>query len=272
MQAEVLLLDAAVWTYLAAAALSLILMRTGRAGPRAVLPLLFLALVMHGTSIGLRWLRLGHGPYVDLFEILSSNVWSLHFLLALLCTLHRALRPALPASLVVLSVLVLWLAATPESITLPPVTYETIWLPIHMILGKFFLGLIVVAVGLSFAALLAFAPPSEAASEKAGPELATELEGNAHALVLIAAVFQSLMLIAGAAWARDAWGRYWAWDPLESWAFLSWLATLAYLHWRPRTKHAIRLNALLVVGIYVLAFATFFGVPFLSAAPHKGAI
>lgn len=268
MRAEVLLLDVAIWLYLAATAVSLVLLRTGRAGGRATLAVLAAALAAHAGAIGLRWVRLGHGPYVDLFEILSSNVWSLHFVLLVLCAAIRALRPALPAGLSVLSVLVLWLAATPESVTLPPVTYQTIWLPVHMVLGKAFLGLVVVAVGLGIAALVVHG----GRRADVAPVAAVRLEARAHRLILVAVVFQTLMLIAGAAWARDAWGRYWAWDPLESWAFLSWLATLAYLHWRPRALGAVRLNALLVIGIYVLAFATFFGVPFLSVAPHKGAI
>jgi ABC-type transport system involved in cytochrome c biogenesis permease subunit len=83
-------------------------------------------------------------------------------------------------------------------------------------------------------------------------------------------VFHSLMLIAGAVWAQDAWGRYWAWDPLETWAFMTWLALGASLHLRLTYRIPPWIGWLLILGVFILAFLTFFGVPFVSLAPHKG--
>src|SRR5207249_8848698 len=39
-------------------------------------------------------------------------------------------------------------------------------------------------------------------------------------------------LIAGSIWAERAWGRYWGWDPTETWAFITWVVYAAYLHAR----------------------------------------
>ena len=39
-------------------------------------------------------------------------------------------------------------------------------------------------------------------------------------------------VIAGAIWAEDAWGRYWGWDPKETWAFITWVVYAGYLHAR----------------------------------------
>jgi cytochrome c-type biogenesis protein CcsB len=59
-------------------------------------------------------------------------------------------------------------------------------------------------------------------------------------------------IIAGAIWAEAAWGRYWGWDPKETWAFITWVVYAAYLHARAtagwRGSAAARIN--------VLAFAT----------------
>ncbi|MDP1720617.1 MAG: c-type cytochrome biogenesis protein CcsB [Candidatus Nanopelagicaceae bacterium] len=51
---------------------------------------------------------------------------------------------------------------------------------------------------------------------------------------LIAFVFPlwTFAVIAGAIWAENAWGRYWGWDPKETWAFITWVAYAAYLHAR----------------------------------------
>lgn len=51
---------------------------------------------------------------------------------------------------------------------------------------------------------------------------------------LVAFVFPiwTFAVIAGAIWAEAAWGRYWGWDPKETWAFITWVAYAAYLHAR----------------------------------------
>jgi len=266
--AEVWLLNAAAAAYLSATFAAVVATVRGAGRMAPALGLLAAALSLHTLTIALRWVRLGHGPYVDLFEILSSNVWSLHLVLFVVALALPRIRGGLAPALGVLSVLVLWMLAAPIRETQVPVTYDTIWLPIHMVLGKLFLGLTVAALGLALIVLarklvgwrLSVAAPTE------------EAEAIAHRLMTIAVAFQTMMLVAGAAWARDAWGRYWAWDPLESWAFLTWIAALAYLHWRAQNRHREGLASAMILGVYVLAFFTFFGVPFLSTAPHKGAV
>jgi ABC-type transport system involved in cytochrome c biogenesis permease subunit len=263
-----ILLYIAVILYLLAAGSSVFSAVAGWSGNSLAFVLVAAALVLHTGAIALRWQRLDHGPYVDLFEILSSNVWSLHLIVLFQCACFRSLRGGLAMSLPVLSILVLWMIAAPVRDTTAPVTYETIWLPVHMVLGKVFLGLVVVAVGLS---LIVVTRRTLGWRFTQAPKC-LKAEALAHRIMLVAVIFQTLMLVAGAAWARDAWGRYWAWDPLESWAFLTWVAMLAYLHWRPRNQTAAVANSVIVIGIYVIAFATFFGIPFISIAPHKGAI
>jgi len=261
-------LPAALALYLCATVVAVFPRQRRADAYRAPLLLLVAALSVHSVAIALRWVRLEHGPYVDLFEVLSSNIWSLHLAVLIGYFLVPRIRPALTATLPLLQVLVLWLLVVTPSDAAAPVTYATVWLPVHVALGKVFLGCAVVATGLSVAILLrrrakrAFAAlPGDAA-----------LDEIAYRFVLVGFIFESLMLVAGAIWAQDAWGRYWAWDPLETWAFVTWLAVIAYLHLRARLKPTPALGALMVIGIFVLAFSTFFGMPFVSTAPHKGAI
>ncbi|RMD62533.1 MAG: hypothetical protein D6826_07190 [Alphaproteobacteria bacterium] len=260
-------LPIALGLYFAAALSAVIAVWRGRSVSTAM-TLLAIALACHTVAIALRWVRLGHGPYVDLFEVLSSNVWSLHLAVLIAALAFPRIRASLAAILPLLQILVIWLLTVPERDTLAPVTYDTVWLPIHVTLGKIFLGCTVVAVGLSIVILIRRHRP-EAFSVLPRCRALDEL---AYRFVLIAFIFETLMLIAGAIWAQDAWGRYWAWDPLETWAFITWLAVAGYLHQRAVWKPSPVLNAILVVGIFTLAFSTFFGTPFISTAPHKGAI
>ena len=120
------------------------------------------------------------------------------------------------------------------------------------------LGAVLVAVGLSGLILARLA--------------AQGLEELAFRFMAIGFVFETLMLVSGAVWAQDAWGRYWAWDPLETWAFLTWLSLAAFLHARVAFRVGPRASAVMIIGVFVLAFLTFFGVPFISTAAHKGAV
>jgi cytochrome c-type biogenesis protein CcsB len=62
-------------------------------------------------------------------------------------------------------------------------------------------------------------------------------------------------VVAGAVWAENAWGRYWGWDPKETWAFVTWVVYAGYLHaratagWRGRRAAVVAL-----VGYLSLTF------------------
>ena len=63
------------------------------------------------------------------------------------------------------------------------------------------------------------------------PDLET-LDQLAYRLVAFVFPLWTFAVIAGAIWAEHAWGRYWGWDPKETWAFITWVAYAAYLHAR----------------------------------------
>ena len=261
-------LGAALMAYVAAGALALFAVSFGRTPGRAVLALLAAGLALHAVSIGLRWERLGHGPFINMFEVLSSNIWSLTLVFAIAFWRVRAVRPAAAFVVPVLFLMMGWLLVTsPGESHLPP-TYRTLWLYVHVALGKVFLGAVLVAVGLSGILLARAIQPVRFASL---PDDA-RLERLAFRFMIVGFLFETLMLIAGAIWAQDAWGRYWAWDPLETWAFATWLSLAFFIHLRATRPLAPRYAALAVIAVFTLAFLTFFGVPFVSTAPHKGAI
>lgn len=63
------------------------------------------------------------------------------------------------------------------------------------------------------------------------PDLET-LDQLSYRLVAFVFPLWTFSVIAGAIWAESAWGRYWGWDPKETWAFITWVAYAAYLHAR----------------------------------------
>lgn len=237
---------------------------------RTVLALIVCGLALHAVSIALRWSRLGHGPFITMFEILSSNVWSLTLVFAIAYWRVRALRPAAAVVMPVLFVMMGWLLMTSPGEGHFPPTYQTIWLYVHIGLGKVFLGSVLVAVGIAGVILLR-------SGGRANARLAAlpdnkRLEDLAFRFMILAFVFETLMLIAGAIWAQDAWGRYWAWDPLETWSFMTWLTLAFFLHLRATYPLRPQWAASVIMLVFVLAFLTFFGVPFVSTVPHQGAV
>jgi len=255
---EAPLLWSALLAYVVAGSSAIVALALERRADRWILALLALGLGLHGAALAARWIAVGHGPFITLFEILSSNVWSLTLVFTLAYWRVPAVRPAAAFVMPVLFILMGWLlVAHPGEGHFPP-TYRTLWLYVHVGLGKVFLGAVLVAVGLSGLILARLA--------------AQGLEELAFRFMAIGFVFETLMLVSGAVWAQDAWGRYWAWDPLETWAFLTWLSLAAFLHARVAFRVGPRASALMIIGVFVLAFLTFFGVPFISTAAHKGAI
>jgi len=268
--AELAWLWAAVAGYVAAGSLAIITVVLNKRPGRTVLALMAAGLALHAVSLALRWTRLGHGPFITMFEILSSNVWSLALVFSLAYWRVCALRPAAAVVMPVLFVMMGWLVLTSPGEGHFPPTYHTVWLYVHVGLGKVFLGSVLVAVGIAGIILLRTAGSSVARLAALPDDI--RFEELAFRFMVLGFVFETLMLIAGAIWAQDAWGRYWAWDPLETWSFITWLTLAFFIHLRVTVKLRPCYCAALIVAVFALAFVTFFGVPFVSTVPHQGAV
>lgn len=214
-----------------------------------------------------RWLSIGHGPFLTMFEILLSNLFSLGLIYALLYWRVSLVRAGAVVVMPVLLLMSAWLINTSPAPGQLPATFDNYWLWIHVGLGKVFLGVALAATGLAGISLVAAGRPRIWRMHIPRED---ELDSVAWRLMAIAFVFHSLMMVAGAVWANDAWGRFWAWDPLETWAFVTWLFMGVSLHARLTYKLASWAGPLMIIATFILAFLTFFGVPFFSVAPHKG--
>ena len=86
-------------------------------------------------------------------------------------------------------------------------------------------------------------------------------------LVKIGDVVLTFGLLFGALWAKEAWGHYWTWDPKETWAFITWLGYLVYLHHKYNHKEKKPFQSFLIVGIaFILLLVCWFGVNYLPTA------
>ena len=269
MDNESLALWSALLAYTAAGCLAIFSAVFRKRSERWVLGLLATGLALHTLAIALRWERLGHGPFLTMFEILSSNIWSLTLIFALAYWRFPPVRPIAAFIMPVIFMMMGWMLLTsPGGGHLPP-TYDTIWLYIHIGLGKVFLGSVLISLGIAAVILL-----RTWTKETAFPGMPGNgsLEELAYRFMTIGFIFDSLMLVSGAIWAQDAWGRYWNWDPLETWAFLTWLILGFAIHARLTLRPSPAIASVMVLAVFVMGFLTFFGIPFISQAPHKGMV
>jgi len=87
--------------------------------------------------------------------------------------------------------------------------------------------------------------------------------------IVLGFLFLSVGIITGSVWAQQAWGRYWGWDPKETWSFITWLIYGIYLHVRFGWKKTGVLSIwLAILGFWAVVF-TYFGVNFLLSGLHS---
>jgi len=240
-----------------------------RMNEQLVLWLIVAGVLLLAIALGVRWERLGHGPFVNLYELLTSQLFSLGLIYAIVYWRVPSLRSSAVVVMPLMWMLGTWvLILEPADSRFPP-TYNNNWLWAHVGFGKVFLSFCLVGAGLAGVILLRAIPACKRWFAHMTDEALDQL---AWRFMMLALVFDSLMLIAGAVWAQDAWGRYWQWDALETSSFMTWLSIGAAIHARVSYNIPIRIGALVILAIFGLAFMTYFGTPYYSEAAHKGVI
>jgi len=82
-------------------------------------------------------------------------------------------------------------------------------------------------------------------------------------------IFTAGAIIFGAIWAQKAWGRWWGWDPKETWAFITWLVYTFYLHIRLIAKKSGQLSSWISIIGFICTIFTFFGVNYILPGLHS---
>ncbi|MDM8517727.1 c-type cytochrome biogenesis protein CcsB [Desulfobacterales bacterium HSG16] len=90
-----------------------------------------------------------------------------------------------------------------------------------------------------------------------------------HRLIMFGFLFLTIGIITGSVWANSAWGKYWSWDPKETWSLITWLIYALLLHARlMRGWNGQRIAYISIVGFIAVLF-TYFGVNTLLPGLHS---
>jgi cytochrome c-type biogenesis protein CcsB len=114
---------------------------------------------------------------------------------------------------------------------------RSVWLAIHVTVATF--SVAVFTIGFSLGLMYLIQDRLETGGRRttfmARLPAARSLERLTYAVHVVAFPLWTFTVIAGAIWARQAWGSYWNWDPKEVWSFVIWVVYAAYLHARATT-------------------------------------
>ncbi len=257
----------AVFLYIAAAVMfahALIFARPDRLGWAKWLTLG--GLIPHSVALALRYFHVGHGPYMLKYEVLSSNTWiAIAMLLLFLWRKPQWSALALVALPAAILMMGFGLFTNPEARNLPP-TLRSLWLVFHVLFNKLAVG----AFLLSVAAAVVLLKKLNGASGRWLDRLpgAEVVEAYTVRFMGFGFVFWTTTIGAGAIWANQSWGRYWGWDPIETWAFVTWLAYAILLHARLFFRLKGRTTAWGTIGCFALSVLTVLIFPFVFPSLH----
>jgi cytochrome c-type biogenesis protein CcsB len=199
--------------------------------------------LIHASSIAVRAIAVDAVPWSNMYEF--ASVAGLVAVIAFVALLWKAPQVRYLGGFVLLPVILLmFLAGTVLYSKAQPLVpaLQSYWLAIHVTLVSIAEGALMTSAVLTVLYLVKLrhdrlaARPGGATGSLANlaarlPEAAT-LDKVAYRVVAFSFPLYTVAIICGAIWAEAAWGRYWGWDPKETWAFVVWVIYAGYLHAR----------------------------------------
>jgi len=227
--------------------------------------LLTIALVLRGV-----WA--GRVPWGNMYEFSISSAWGV-LVVFLALSLRRDLR-WLGLFVVIPALLTLGLAVTvlyTEAAQLVP-ALKSYWLVIHVSAAIICAGAFTVAAstaGLSLVQSRMEARGRTFSGPMSAMPSAERLRTFTSRIIAFSFPLWTFAVIAGAIWAENAWGRYWGWDPKETWAFITWVVYAAYLHARSTAGwRGDRASWIAILGL-VTFLINYFGVNIFVNSLHS---
>jgi cytochrome c-type biogenesis protein CcsB len=239
------------------------------------------AVVAHTVAIVTRGLAVHRAPWGNMYEFVTALtcVAAIFFLFVMIRYRAWALGVFVMGAVVVALGLAETLIYTAAGQLVPAL--QSYWLSIHVTAMTLATGIFFVAAVLGVVYLAADRYQRRVEAGRAEPgngimrRLPTieQLDRLTYRTIVFGFPVWTFGVIAGAIWADQAWGRYWGWDPVETWAFITWVLYAAFLHaratagWRGRRAHYIQLLGfaslmfnILVVQVFITGLHSYAGV------------
>ncbi len=228
----------------------------------------FFLFLLHSAGLIARWFISGHAPWSDAYESMIYVAWATMFFGLIF---GRKSELTLAATAFVASMILMvahWNWMDPSIANLQPVL-DSYWLMIHVAVivgsyGPFALSMIIGLVALILISV-------------AGKKNRKKIDLNIKELTIINELSLTVGLIMltignflGGMWANESWGRYWGWDPKETWALISILIYAFVIHMRfvPGLRGNWTFNFMSVVA-FASILMTYFGVNFYLVGLHS---
>jgi cytochrome c-type biogenesis protein CcsB len=252
--------------------------RAAMAGRIAVV-LTLVGFAVHATSVIVRGTAVDRLPWGNMYEF--SAVVGLVAVGAWLVTLWRMPQLRYLGMFVMIPVIVvMFLAGTVLYAKAQPLVpaLQSYWLAIHVSAAATGEGMLLTSAVLSMLFLIR---RRYEVAERNGLRVrfpatvgvrlpATQsLDKSAYRIVAFAFPIYTFGVICGAIWAEAAWGRYWGWDPKETWAFITWVIYAAYLHARATAGWRGRAAAWINVAGFAAMTFNFFVVNIVISGLHS---
>ncbi|MGW8316737.1 MAG: cytochrome c biogenesis protein CcsA [Bacteroidales bacterium] len=230
--------------------------------------ILGVAFGFHSFALVVRWYISGHAPMSNGYESMIFVSW-VTLLAGLIFVRKSGYAMALTSILAALSLMVAGMSnMNPEITNLVPVL-KSPWLTIHVTVimaGYGFLGLASI-MGLMNVSLFAMLTPSNKGQLK---EVISQMTRVNHMTLIIGLYFMTAGVFLGGVWANESWGRYWGWDPKETWALITVLvyAFVSHMHRLPGLRGQFAFNLASFIS-YSSVMMTYFGVNYFLGGIHS---
>ncbi len=230
--------------------------------------LLLLGFIFHTGGLGIRWYISGHAPWSNGYESMIYIAWAA--MLAGLIFVKKT--PFALAAAAILSALTLFVAhlswMNPEITNLVPVL-KSYWLTIHVSVITASYGFLGMGMVIGLVNLILYIMKNDKNHRRIQQQLEILTHVSEMALIL-GVYFVSIGTFLGGVWANESWGRYWGWDPKETWAMITGLVYVFVVHMRliPGLKGYFAFNVASVLAFFSVIM-TYFGVNYYLSGLHS---
>ncbi len=235
---------------------------------KIIVDLLILCFAGHAFGLALRWYISGHVPWSNGFESMIYIAW----ITMLAGFIFARKTPIILSGTSVLAALALFVAhlswMNPEITNLVPVL-KSYWLTFHVSLITASYGFLALAAILGFLNLILYLLQTEK-THKTIKNKISELTGITEQSMIVGVYLLTIGTLLGAIWANESWGRYWGWDPKETWTLISIIVYAFILHMRfiPGLKKTFSFNLASLLGFSSILM-TYFGVNYYLSGLHS---